>query len=143
MDQLALANSHIAQAKRIISRQKKLIRRLTEGGLPTTLACEVLEPMLSVYEVFLEDRRTIKGRLAAKQKDSCPTNRECAGVQWRHVDLFPCRGGGATTPYRRALPSPAQDRMQFNQWQVCSAVYSECVKSATPSARDRAATETV
>jgi hypothetical protein len=68
MDQLALANSHIAQAIRIISRQKKLIRKLTEGGLPTALACEVLETMLSVYETFLEDHRTIKERLAPKPK---------------------------------------------------------------------------
>jgi hypothetical protein len=46
MDQIALANSHIAQARRIISRQKKIIQKLTEGRLPTSLAFEVLETML-------------------------------------------------------------------------------------------------
>jgi hypothetical protein len=61
-----LANSHIAQAKRTISRQKKLIQKLTEGGLPTSPAFEVLETMLSVYAVFLEDRRIIKERMTAK-----------------------------------------------------------------------------
>jgi hypothetical protein len=68
MDQLALANSHIAQARRIISRQKKIIRKLTEGGLPTSLAFEVLETMLRVYEMFLEDRRIINERMTAKSK---------------------------------------------------------------------------
>jgi hypothetical protein len=68
MDQLALANSHIAQARRIISRQKKVIQKLTEGGLPTSLAFEVLETMLRVYEMFLEDRRIIKERMTAKSK---------------------------------------------------------------------------
>jgi hypothetical protein len=68
MDQLALANSHIAQARRIISRQKKIIRKLTEGGLPTALAFELLGTMLSVYEMFLEDRRIIKERMTAKSK---------------------------------------------------------------------------
>jgi hypothetical protein len=68
MSQLALANSHIAQARRIISRQKKIIQKLTEGGLPTSLAFEVLETMLRVYEMFLEDRRIIKERMTAKSK---------------------------------------------------------------------------
>jgi len=34
-------------------RQKELIQKLTESGLPTALAFEVLETMLSVYEMFL------------------------------------------------------------------------------------------
>jgi hypothetical protein len=68
MGQLALANSHIAQARRIISRQKKIIQKLTAGGLPTSLAFEVLETMLRVYEMFLEDRRIIKERMTAKSK---------------------------------------------------------------------------
>jgi hypothetical protein len=68
MNQLALANSHTAQAIRIISRQKKIIRKLTAGGLPTSLAFEVLETMLSVYEIFLEDRLVIKKRMIAKSK---------------------------------------------------------------------------
>jgi hypothetical protein len=50
----------------MLSRQKKLIQKLAEGGLPTSLALEVLETMLSVYAVFLEDRRIIKERMTAK-----------------------------------------------------------------------------
>jgi hypothetical protein len=69
--QLALADSHVAQAVQIISRQKKIVLKLTGGGIPTALALEVLETMLSVYEVFLEDRRIIKSGFVRKLVDNC------------------------------------------------------------------------